>query len=191
MSRAEVQARTKNDLIIEAWESLDCESVGAKELEELQRIVGERFGDGAVESPASIARTLADEGAVLRHPEVLEFDARWREKRLQDLLPPEALKFGTLKDAAESIQVLESIRRKLEQNKDLSGLRRLRETAQSIRSHCLVEARSKVIDDRKRAKARERAEWLRVWLGSPEIFLNWLDLRLLSPEFQRNFAEDD
>ena len=72
------KARTKAELIIEVWEHLDCESVGAKELEAIQRAVRDRFGAGAVASPASIARTLADEGAVLRHPEVIECDASWR-----------------------------------------------------------------------------------------------------------------
>jgi len=79
--------KTKRDLIIELWEALDCESVGARELEQIQNAVAEKFGEGAVDSPASIARVLADEGAVLRHPEVLDFDTKWRERNLSELIP--------------------------------------------------------------------------------------------------------
>src|SRR3982074_873501 len=97
-------ARTKDELIIEIWEQLDCESVGAKELEAIQGAVRDRFGAGAVESPASIARTLADEGAVLRHPEVIECDAGWRERGFQQSLLPETVNFDGLNEAADSIK---------------------------------------------------------------------------------------
>jgi len=57
------KARNRHDLIVEVWEDLDCESVGARELEQIQRALREKFGAGALTSPASIARTVADEGA--------------------------------------------------------------------------------------------------------------------------------
>ena len=79
---------TKRELIIEVWEQLNCESVGARELAEIQRSVGNRFGAGAIESPTAIARLLADEGAVLRHPEVIDYDAEWRERNLAEALLP-------------------------------------------------------------------------------------------------------
>ena len=78
MKKREWKARTKHDLMIEVWEYLDCESVGAKELERIAEVVRERFGEGAADSPATVARLLADEGAELRHAEVLEIDVRWR-----------------------------------------------------------------------------------------------------------------
>lgn len=78
MKKHEWKSRTKRDLMIEVWERLDCESVGARELEAVIEAVSARFGEGAVESPARVARVLADEGAELRHSEILEADARWR-----------------------------------------------------------------------------------------------------------------
>src|SRR6187549_2262229 len=65
------QARTKDDLIIEVWEKLDCESVGAAEIEAIETVVREQYGDAAVDSPMIIARLLADEGAYLRHSEIM------------------------------------------------------------------------------------------------------------------------
>src|SRR4030095_11571497 len=96
------RSRTKNDLIIEVWEALDCESVGARELEQIQEELLGRFGEGAVDSPASIARPVADEGAVLRHPEVFDYDAKWRERRLAESSLPEGLSFTNLSEALES-----------------------------------------------------------------------------------------
>ena len=58
--------------MIEVWERLDCESVGAEEIIAIEKSVLDRFGKSAVDSPMVIARLLADEGAVLRHSEIME-----------------------------------------------------------------------------------------------------------------------
>ena len=44
-------------------------------------------------------------------------------------------------------------------------------------------ARSQTIERQKRMEAREIAQWLTVWLQSPDIFEDWLSLRQRSPEF--------
>src|SRR5260370_1429759 len=106
--------RTKHDLTIAVWERLDCESVGARELEAIQQAIGERFGAGAIESPAAIARTLADEGAVLRHPEVIECDALWRARKLDGSFIA-SLKFGTIDEAIASVMEIERAYRRIDQ----------------------------------------------------------------------------
>ncbi|MDX6383229.1 MAG: hypothetical protein QOK48_802, partial [Blastocatellia bacterium] len=70
-----------SDLILQAWERLDCATIGEPELREIQEAI--RDHSGKEECPAAIARVLADEGAELRHPEVIEFDARWREAKME------------------------------------------------------------------------------------------------------------
>ena len=65
------QAKNKRDLIIEVWEKLDCESIGAEEIRSVEEVVRDVYGHSAVESPMLIARLLADEGAELRHSEIM------------------------------------------------------------------------------------------------------------------------
>src|SRR5713226_7754818 len=84
MTRTISKARTKRELIITAWDDLGRIRVGASELRKIQSSIHDQFGAGAVESPAAIARVLADAGAELRHPEVIEFDARWREAKIEN-----------------------------------------------------------------------------------------------------------
>jgi len=182
------QTQTKRDVIIEVWESLDCESVGADELKEIQRVTREKFGAGAVESPAAIARALSDEGAVLRHPEVLECDARWREQNSGEAIFTEALNFGDLAESLESIQKLERWRSKLSFDSDEPGLRRLRAAVRKIREDCLLVARSEIVDESKRVVAAEIAQWLGIWLKQPEIFPDWIDLRKRSSDFVKRFG---
>jgi hypothetical protein len=187
MPKSDWKSRTKHDLTIEVWEALDCESVGAGELQQIQQAIGERFGDGAVESPASIARTLADEGAVLRHPEVLDCDTAWRQPRLAG--PLGQILFATLAQASDSIKKLELHRAKLARAGNKTGLQRLQEITLACKQEIQLIARSKIAEERKRSEAMEIAEWLSVWLRSPELFDDWLTLRQRAPEFVKKFQQ--
>ena len=133
-------------MIIEVWEDLDCESVGARELEQIQQALREKFGEGALDSPASIARAVADEGAVLRHPEVFECDTKWRERLISGAVPLESLSFSNLPEASESIRKLESWRKGFAQEGKRMELRRLQEFALKTKQDLQLVARSRVVD---------------------------------------------
>jgi hypothetical protein len=182
------RARTKRDLIIEVWEALDCESVGAHELQQIQQVLYEKLGAGAIESPASIARLVADEGAALRHPEVFQCDLKWRERKLT--ATSRNLDFSSLKTVLESFSEVEGWRLELEEQKDNAGLQRLRDVIVVARQDSLLTAHSKIVAETQRAEAKEISEWLRVWLVAPELFRDWLDLRMRSAEFRKKFGRD-
>ncbi len=182
------KARTKRDLMIEVWEHLDCESVGAKELEQIAGEVRERFGAGAVDSPAMIARVLADEGAELRHAEVLELDVRERSLDPYDAMFRNVLKFSTFEQAANSIKQLDNLRKKFAREKDQAGLRRVQETALKGKQRAAMIARNRNVDERKRAEKAEIVEWFTVWLQAPELFSSWLELRQRAADFREKFS---
>jgi hypothetical protein len=186
-------ARNKRDLVIEVWEYLDCESVGAYELEQIQQALTEKFGDGALTSPASLARIVADEGAVLRHPEVFQCDVNWREQNLKKWEFREGLDFSDLSSAFESVVKLEEKRLQLQIGDEATGptgLRELLDIVVAARKDSLLQARSKILDGSRREQLKEISEWLSVWLQAPELFSDWLDLRRHSPEFRRKFPEE-
>jgi hypothetical protein len=180
-------ARTKPDLIIEVWEALDCESVGAREIEQIQQVLHEKFGEGTLESPASIARTVADEGAVLRHPEVFECDVKWRERLISDAAPLESLSFSSLAEAAESIRKLDSWRREFAEAGKQVDLQRLQAFALKTRRELQLVSRSRVVAAKRRLEAGEIVQWLTIWMQGPDIFEDWLSLRQRSTEFVEKF----
>ncbi len=190
MEKREWKSRTKRDLMIEVWEYLDCESVGADELETIESIVRERFGEGAIESPAIVARLLADEGAELRHAEVLELDARHRSTDPYEAMFRNVLKFSTFAQAAASIKNLHNLRREFDRKKDQAGLRRVNETVLKGKQRAEMIARNPKVDEKKRAEKAEIAEWFAVWLRQPDIFQDWLELRQRSKDFQKKFASE-
>src|ERR671917_534510 len=189
MEKGVWKARTKHELMIEVWEHLDCETVGARELGRIFDAVRERFGEGAEESPAVVARLLADEGAELRHAEVLEMDARWRAADPYEAMFRNVLKFSNFEEAAASIKRLDNLRLQFGRKKDKEGLRRVRETVLRGKQRAQMIARNTSVNERKRAEKEEIAEWFTVWLRQPEIFEDWLHLRQRTKDFRARFGD--
>jgi len=188
-------ALTKRALIIAVWESLDCTMVGEPELGEIQAALFRQLGAGAEMSPAAIARVLADEGAELRHPEVIEFDARWREAKiekesrqlqgLEELLMAKPLQ---LKKAAGLIKRLEKARQRAETSGNEAALHHVHTLAVTGRQQAELLATDRKLDQQERAEQAEIVEWLKVWIQTPVLFADWLELRRRSPEFQKKFS---
>lgn len=195
MTRTISKPHTKRELIITAWDDLGRLKVGASELRKIQKSIREAFGAGAVESPAAIARVLADEGAELRHPQVIEFDARWRDakirreaKRLGGLEAGAAGKPFRLKQAESFIKKLERLRNDAERAGDKAASRSVQKTAVDARQLAHSMARNLTFEETTRAEQTEIAEWLAVWIQTPRLFAEWLELRRRSAEFREKFA---
>ena len=188
--KADWKSRTKRDLMIEVWEELDCESVGARELEAVIEAVRGRFGDGAVESPAATARLLADEGAELRHAEVLAMDVHWRTQDPYEPMFRNVVKFSNFEEAAATIRRLENLRRQFARKGDREGLRRVAAAALKGKQRAQMISRNAKVVERKREEKAEMAEWFTVWLNQPEIFDDWLALRRRAKDFRERFESE-
>ena len=175
--------------MIEVWEKLDCESVGAAEIVEIETVVRDVFGESAVESPMTVARMLADEGAELRHSEVMELDLDRASDRPYDAALLNILDTTDLKTTLRSIRQMENLRRKYAGDDDREGIRLLRQVALDEKKIKLEAASRAKIDPARRAKYSEIAEWLTLWLQSPELFDTWLSLRRRSEDFISKFGE--
>jgi len=165
---------TKDQLILEVWKNTGSDIVSAPELESIQQALSERFGSES--SPASIARVLADDGARLRHPEILQSDTRWREQ--QYFFTPDDLAFDSVDAAFGFIE-------KLQQAHDQPSLR---QSVLQIKQELDLLVAMPMAPPKRRAVAREAAQWLTIWLQNPQIFPEWLDLRRSTAEFQELFG---
>lgn len=181
------KSHIKNDLIIEVWEALDCENVGAKEIIAIEEAVRERFGNSAVDSPMRIARLLADEGAELRHSEIMELDVQRREESPYAPMFRNILKFSDFRQALSSIRNLENLRKKFQKENDKEGLRLVRETAIKGKNRARMISKNEKVEEKNRSEKAEIAEWFTIWLGSPEVFENWVQLRQNSKDFKEKF----
>lgn len=185
------ESRNKRDLIIEVWEKLDCESVGAAEIEAIETAVEARFGKAAVHTPMAIARLLADEGAELRHSEIMELHLRRAEDRPYDAALRNILKLDDLRSARTSIRELENVRRKFAAAGDKDGLRLARQEAAEARGRLSARAADPRFSEANRQVAAEIREWLSHWLQTPEIFADWVEMRQRSADFAGRFGRMD
>ena len=183
------ESKNKNDLIIEVWEKLDCESVGAAEIVAIETVVADVFGKAAVDSPMIIARLLADEGAELRHSEIMNLYVERASDRPYDAVFRNILNTRDLRSTLRSIRNMENLRRKLATEKDREGLRLLREQAILEKEAKIAYAGKSRTPQASRAEALEIAEWLTLWLQSPEIFENWVGLRSRTQDFISKFGD--
>ena len=186
-------AQAACEVIVKLWLELGRPPVDAQFLETAQRQLAKSSEDPAI-SPASVARLLADEGAELRHPEIIETDVRWRESlvnsRMDRFAAVEPLSSGArlnIQDAGGLISKMEKLRQEFERDHDETRLDELRTLAADARQRAEAMGKNRKLDETVRFEQSELAEWLKVWLQTPALFENWLELRRRSEEFRRKF----
>jgi hypothetical protein len=180
-------------IIVDVWVRQGGVALGEAELGEIQGELRRQLGAAAEAGPAGIARVLADEGAELRHPEVIEFDARWREAQIEnenaqfkgfdELLGAKPV---SLKKAGALIAKLEKLR-----NSGDQPAGQARELAIIARQNLQRLSRDEALGSQQRDEQAEIVEWLKVWIQTPSLFSDWLELRRRSTEFQKRFAARD
>ncbi|CAN5137622.1 hypothetical protein BH20ACI2_BH20ACI2_26340 [soil metagenome] len=181
------RSRTKKDLIIEVWEKLDCESVGRAEIEALETVIADLYGEPAVDPPMVLARLVADEGAELRHSEIMELHVDRASDQPYAAAFQNLLNFSDLKATAATIRRLENLRRKYLSDDDKQGLRHIRESA----LHGKQMASEAISNDSTSEVNFEIERWFSIWLQTPELFEAWVDLRLRSADFVEKFGSID
>ncbi|HYX29483.1 MAG TPA: hypothetical protein VE863_13035 [Pyrinomonadaceae bacterium] len=191
----ETSNSSRREVMISAWRSLGEASIGAEELRTIQTAVAEAFGEDEVDSPARIAAELVKQGAELRHPEVIEYDARWRKSRIElEMKRFERLTFWrardalTLDEARTAITEIEELRvRFLGSENDIDNLT---EVARDARETAMKNAVDNSLALAVREVQNEIAEWLRLWLETPDLFPQWLELRQASAQFKAKFVDN-
>lgn len=174
--------RTKHGVILDAWGSIGGKTLGATELAQIQLRLKDAFGANGHESPAGIARILADEGVQLRHPEILQADSEWREARLNTFFGPDELNFTSIDEALSVVKKIDGLicnARNSESDSDLQDLMRL---VRDVKADLALN---------KNEVSLEVIQWLTVLLQNPVIFSDWLTLRQNSPEFRTKFRTDE
>lgn len=126
-------------------------------------------------SPASVARTLADRGVALVHPDVINEDVRWRSQRL---FTAEELKFDTISGAIAWMEKLAAE----------TDPERLRPPVLALKHELELILASERTTEPDRQLAREVGQWLTIWLQNPQIFPDWFVLRQDTVEFREQFG---
>jgi len=179
-------------IVLEMWVQLGKPPVDARLLRTIQARLATADENHDL-GPAAMGRILADEGAELKHPELIEADAEWRQARIETGANElERLSSGqvmTLGAAEKFIDELEQLRKQYELIEDRQPLAQLRAIGSESRRLAESIARNHSAEQTVRVEQAEIAEWLKVWLQTPALFKDWLELRRRSDEFRAGFPE--
>jgi hypothetical protein len=135
-----------------------------------------------------IARLLADEGAELRHAEIMRLFVERASDRPYDAAFRNLMDLTSLRGALRSIRELNNLRQKYAAENDRDGVRLARQTALDAKQRLRDEIDDPRTDGLRRRMSIEISEWLSVWLQTPNIFNDWIELRQRSAEFRETFG---
>jgi hypothetical protein len=182
------KARLRDEVIVEAWRQLEAESLGAVELESVRRVLAKEFGERATPTPAAIARTLAEHGVRLRHAEFLSVDVIWRARRINELFSAGELDFASIESSIESMEKLDDLLIHFNSEGDETGQASLRELAIELKTELQLVAKARINLGLQRQIAAEVVDWLTIWLQTPHLFADWLEIRRNSKAFRQKFG---
>ncbi len=177
-------AKSKKQLILEYRREHGLESASAQQIRSIQSELG-RLSGGQRPSLSYIANVLREAGARV------DFDDRyvdpWMEEpyasRLKGLL-----QFRDLETAEAALRKLDEAYREYQKASDHKGANLVRSLGLKGKQRAESLAANPRVSPARRAEKREISGWFRVWLETPDIFFDWLEMRKRSEEFQTTFA---
>jgi hypothetical protein len=98
-----------------------------------------------------------------------------------------ALQFRDFESAEASLRKLDALYREFREVSDRVGTSFVRSLVLKGKQRAESLAASTRVNPDKRREKQEIASWFRVWLETPDLFFDWVELRKQSEEFQRRF----
>ena len=177
---------SKKQLILEYCRAKELERIGGEEIRALQNELRARLGSNLRISPSYIASVLREAGENVEYQDGFT-DPLMEEpyaSRLRHLL-----QFHDFESAEASLRKLDEIYREYRQASDRTGMSLVRSLVQKGKLRAASLAANPHVSPDKRAEKQEIATWFRIWLETPDLSFDWLELRKASEEFRRSFGE--
>jgi hypothetical protein len=176
-----MKRKTKKEMVLEIYDREAMGEVTAREIAIINRGLVEEFGEGGAMAPAEIARLLVDEDLPVRFEQVFRM-ASTTEK--YELLFEGFSLNESLAEAEASLREINDLYRKFQRLGDRTGARFARQTAERAKRNAASLSRSARLTEFKRAEQQEIAQWFSIWLQTPDLFTQWLELRKSAPGFK-------
>jgi len=173
-------------MVLEIYDREAMGEVTAKEIAIITRQLIEEYGDGGAMTPAEIARILIDEDLPVKFEQIFRMAAP--NEKYEILL--EGLTLNQSLAAAEtSLEKISQFHQQFSLAGDKTGIRYVRQTALRAKENAIALSSSSRSSSIKSKEQSEIARWFTIWLQTPNIFWQWLELRKSTAEFKRDFGE--
>jgi len=174
---------SKKQIILEYCRAKTLERIGPEEIRALENELWARLGSRT--SASYIAGVLREAGKNVEYQDRFA-DPPMEEPyagRLRNLL-----QFHDFASAEDSLRKLDQVYREYLEASDRTGTRLVRAVLQKGKLRASSMAANPRVGPDKRAEKAEIATWFRIWLETPDLFFDWLELRKASEEFRRSFC---
>ncbi|HLI30251.1 MAG TPA: hypothetical protein VKV79_04005 [Terriglobia bacterium] len=177
-------SQTRKQIILDYCAEKQLKKAGAAEIRAIEERLAQSSG-AAKRSSSYIVQVLRDAGVKVEYSDRYG-DAPMPEPYASSLKGK--LKFHDLAEAESSIRELDSAFRAYERAGDRTGAAFVRSILLKGRLRAEGLAGSARVQPQKRREKAEIARWFAVWLQTPELFFDWLELRKRSTEFLCEFG---
>jgi hypothetical protein len=173
---------SKKQIILEYCRAKALERLGPEEIRALENELRARLGSSLHTSPFYIASVLRQAGKTVEYFD--RFAAPAMEEpyasRLRHLL-----QFHDFESAEASLRKVDEVYREYSAASDRIGTSLVRSLVRKGKLRAGSLAANPRVSPDKQAEKREIATWFRIWLETPDLFFDWLELRKTSGEFLR------
>lgn len=179
---------SKKQILLDFFRGQGKQRLEVGDLRAAQDELRRQLGPGDRTSFGYIASTMRAAGCEVRH-----------EDRYSDPVMPEpyatrlkgALEFHDLASAEQSLLRLDAIYREYLSVADRRGAAMVCALVKKGKLRARSLAASPRVQAQKRQEKQEIASWFHVWLETPDLFAEWLELRKSSDEFRGLFGGGD
>ena len=126
-----------------------------------------------------------------------DYEVRYEDRYTDPVMPePYAtrlkgvLEFHDLASAEQSLRRFDAILREYQGAADQTGIKWVLALVKKGKLRARSLAANPRVQDQKRREKQEIARWFQVWLETPDLFADWLELRKSSEEFRISFGGD-
>lgn len=177
--------RNKKQTILDYCQAQGLDRFGKEEIRAIGNELRRRLGPEQETSPAYIAAVLRAAG------KRVEYEDRFADPKMAEPYASRlqgALQFQDLASAEASLRKLDAIYRDYRESSDRVGANLVRSLVVKGKLRAASLAASPRVRPEKRREKQEVARWFLVWLETPDLFFDWLEVRKASEEFQKTFA---
>jgi hypothetical protein len=175
------ESSTKKALILAVAQELGKPRFTAAEIEQIRRQLIAQFGDRGKTSAEYIVSVLEEAGMRVALSTRSDAEGQYEEE-FTDLLH-----FSTLDEAEMCLVRLDEMLRKFLRENEPATAERVREVARLGRRRAEMIARNQKVEANKRSEKEEIARWFAIWLETPDVFFDWLEVRKHSSDYQGRF----
>jgi transposase len=175
---------SKKQIILDVCAARNFRRIGAGEIRAIGDELRHRLGQAQKTSASYIASILRAAGRPVDYADRFT-DPLQQEpyaSRLKGLL-----EFHSLESAEASLRKLDAIYREYREISDRIGTSLVRSLVLKGKLRAQSVAGNPRVSPEKRREKREIARWFHVWLETPDLLTDWLELRKNSEEFQQMF----